>query len=132
MPKALACQKAEVDVLLDSLAFSMIQRMLAIWYLVALPFLNPSWTSGNSQFTFCWSLTWRIFNCRILTSELLKGYALSCTETISCYNFFLWIIHSFSIYFHGLISRATSNEFFNVSSISEFAFWGTIYKESKC
>ena len=31
----------------NSLAFSMIQRMLAVWSLVPLPFLNPAWTSGN-------------------------------------------------------------------------------------
>ena len=30
----------------NSLAFSMIQRMLAIWSLVPLPFLKPAWTSG--------------------------------------------------------------------------------------
>ena len=35
----------------NSLAFSMIQRMLAIWSLVPLPFLKPAWTSGSSQFT---------------------------------------------------------------------------------
>ena len=33
----------------------MIQRMLAIWSLVPLPFLNPAWTSGSSRFTYCWS-----------------------------------------------------------------------------
>ena len=31
----------------NSLAFSMIQRMLAIWSLVPLPFLKPAWTSGS-------------------------------------------------------------------------------------
>ena len=40
----------------NSLAFSMIQRMLVIWSLVPLPFLKPAWTSGSSQFTYCWSL----------------------------------------------------------------------------
>ena len=40
----------------NSLAFSMIQRMLAIWSLVPLPFLKPAWTSGSSQFTYC--LSW--------------------------------------------------------------------------
>ena len=40
----------------NSLAFSMIQWMLAIWSLVPLPFLKPTWTSGISQFTYCWSL----------------------------------------------------------------------------
>ena len=31
--------------------------MLAIWYLVPLPFLTPPWTAGSSQFTFCWCLS---------------------------------------------------------------------------
>ena len=36
----------------------MIQQMLALWSLVLLPFLNPAWTSwttGSSQFTYCWN-----------------------------------------------------------------------------
>ena len=33
----------------NSLAFSMIQQMLAIWYIVPLSFLNPACTSGNSR-----------------------------------------------------------------------------------
>ena len=37
----------------NSLAFSMVQQMLAIW---SLPFLNPACTSGSSQFMYCWSL----------------------------------------------------------------------------
>ena len=45
----------------NSFAVSMIQRMLAIWFLVPLPFLKPAWTSGSSQFTYCWSLAWRIW-----------------------------------------------------------------------
>ena len=47
--------KAEIYVFLEH-SFSMIQRMLAIWSLVPLPFLNPTWTSGSSRFTYCWSL----------------------------------------------------------------------------
>ena len=35
----------------NSLAFLMIQQILAIWSLVPLPFLKPAWTSGSSQFT---------------------------------------------------------------------------------
>ena len=38
--------KAEIDVFLNSLAFLMIQQMLAIWSLVPLPFLKPALTSG--------------------------------------------------------------------------------------
>ena len=44
----------------DVFAFSMTLRMLAIWSLVPLPFLNPAWTSESSWFTYCWSLAWRI------------------------------------------------------------------------
>ena len=40
--------KAEVDVFSGiPLLFSMIQRMLTIWSLVSLPFLNPAYTSGS-------------------------------------------------------------------------------------
>ena len=54
----------------NSLAFSMIQRMLAIWSLVPLPFLKPAWTSGSSRFMYCWSLTWRILNKLFRISEI--------------------------------------------------------------
>ena len=53
----------------NSLAFSRIQQMLAIWSLVPLPFLNPEfwlWTSGCSWFTYCWSLVWRILSITLL------------------------------------------------------------------
>ena len=51
-------------------AFSMIQRMLTIWSLVPLPFLNPDWTSGSSQFMYCWSLAWRILSITLLACEM--------------------------------------------------------------
>ena len=51
----------------NSLAFSMSQWMLAIW---CLPFLNPAWSSGNSRFTYCWSLTWRILSIILLACEM--------------------------------------------------------------
>ena len=40
--------------------------MLAIWSLVPLPFLNQAWTSGSSQFTYCWSLSWSILRINLL------------------------------------------------------------------
>ena len=40
--------------------------MLPIWSLVHLPFLNPAWQSGNSWFTYCWSLAWRILSITFL------------------------------------------------------------------
>ena len=54
----------------NSHAFSMIQRMLAIWSLVPRPFLNPAWTSGISRFPYCWSLPWRILSITLLACEM--------------------------------------------------------------
>ena len=54
----------------NSLAFSMIQQMLAIWSLVPLPFLKPTWTSGSSRFTYCWSLVWGILSITLLACEM--------------------------------------------------------------
>ena len=58
--------KAEIDVFLELSYFLMIQQTLAIWSLVPLPFLKPAWTSGSSQFTYCWSLAWRILSITLL------------------------------------------------------------------
>ena len=54
----------------NSFVFSMIQRMLAIWSAVPLPYLKPAWTSGSSQFTYYWSLAWRILNITLLACEM--------------------------------------------------------------
>ena len=48
----------------------MIQRMLAIWSLVPLSFLNPAWTSGSSHFMYCWSLSWRILSLTLPSCEM--------------------------------------------------------------
>ena len=77
--------KAEIDVFWNKcfLAFLMIQRMLAIWPLVPLPFLNPAWTSGSSRFTYCWSLAWRILSITLLVffiplHHIIPPSALPC------------------------------------------------------
>ena len=62
--------KAEEMFFWNSLAFSMIEPMLAIWSLVPLSFLNSAWTSGSSQFTYCWSLAWRILSITLLVCEM--------------------------------------------------------------
>ena len=50
-------KKVEIDVFQNSLVGVLIVKwMLAIWSLVPLPFLKPSWTSGNSWFMYCWNL----------------------------------------------------------------------------
>ena len=51
----------------------MIQWMLAIWSLVPLPFLKPAWTSGISQFTYCWSLDWRTLS---ITLQLCSSLSI--------------------------------------------------------
>ena len=53
----------------NSFPFSIIQRMLTIWSLVPLPFLNISYTFGSSRFTYCWSLVWRILSITLLAGE---------------------------------------------------------------
>ena len=55
----------------------MVQRMLAIWSLVSLTFLNPTWTSESSRFTYYWSLAWRILSITLLACEMS---ALDCKE----------------------------------------------------
>ena len=63
--------KAEIDVFFwNSFAFSMIQGMLAIWSLVPLSFLKLAWTSGISQFMYCWSLASRILSITLLACEV--------------------------------------------------------------
>ena len=54
----------------NSFVFSMIQRRLAFWSLVPLPFLKPVWTYGCSRFTYCWSLAWRILSLTLLACEM--------------------------------------------------------------
>ena len=54
----------------NSLAFSMIQRMLAIWSLVPLPFLNPASISGSSWFTYCWSYAWKILTISLVACKM--------------------------------------------------------------
>ena len=61
--------KAEIDGFWNSLAFLMIQQMLAIWSLVPLPFLKPSWTSWSLQFMYSWSLAGRILSITLLACE---------------------------------------------------------------
>ena len=85
--------KAEVDVFLELSCFLMIQQMLAIWSLVPLPFLKPAWTSGSSQFTYCWSLAWRIYftsmwdecNCAVVWAFfVIEHYFTSMWDECNC------------------------------------------------
>ena len=63
--------KTEVDVFLElSCFFDDGQRMLAIWFLVPLPFINPGWTCASSWFMYYWSLAWRILSITLLACEM--------------------------------------------------------------
>ena len=61
--------------------------MLAIWSLIPLPFLNPAWSSGSSQFTYCWSLAWRILSITLLASEvsaIVRSFDHSWVKASAC------------------------------------------------
>ena len=62
--------EAEVDVFLKFSCFFYDPLDLAVWSLVPLPFLNPTWRSGSSWFTYCWSLAWRILSSTLLACEM--------------------------------------------------------------
>ena len=71
--------KVERDVFLELSCFFfffMAQQMFAIWSLIVLPFLKPSWTSGSSRFTYCWSPAWRILSITLLACERLRSHNL--------------------------------------------------------
>ena len=71
----------------NSLAFSMIQQMLAIWSLVPLPFLKPAWTSESSRFTYCWSMAWRILSITLPACN----YECNCAVVWAFFGIaFLW------------------------------------------
>ena len=107
--------KTEVDFFpWNFLVFSMIQWVLAIWSLVPLPFLSPAWTSGSSQFTYCWRLAWRIFS---ITSKFWEFLAIQSGENISMWKkknidsswFFFyftdWIYNAWWIYSHNITRK---------------------------
>ena len=50
-----------------------------------MPFLNPSWTSASSQFTYCWSMTWRILRITFQVCEMSA------------------IVHCFEHFFQGIL-----------------------------
>ena len=62
----------------NSLAFSMIQQVLAIWCVVPLPCINPACTYGNFWFVYYWSLTWRILSITLLAAAAAAKSLQSC------------------------------------------------------
>ena len=62
--------KAEIDVFLELSLLFRWSRECWQFDRVPLPFLKPAWTSGNSWFMYCWSLTWRILSITLLVCEM--------------------------------------------------------------
>ena len=85
--KALYLMKQKYLFLWDSLAFSIIQQMLAVLFLVALLFVSSACISESSQFTYCWSLAWRI--CEHYLASMWNEY--SCMVVWAFFSIaFLW------------------------------------------
>ena len=71
--------KAEIDVFLELSCF--FDDPAGVGYLITipLPFLKPAWTSGISQFMFCWSLALRIISITLLACAVAIAKSLqSC------------------------------------------------------
>ena len=64
--------EAEVHVFLEFPCFSVIQQMVAFWSLVPLPFLNPTCTSGSSQFTYQSTPTNKARGGDVISAELFQ------------------------------------------------------------
>ena len=101
--------ETEVVVLWNSLAFSMIWRMLAIWSLVLLPFLNSACSSGSSPFMYCWSLTLRILSIALLACGMSAIYG-GLNVLWHCPSLGLELRLNFS-------SPVTTDEFFKFAGI---------------
>ena len=62
--------KAEIDVLLELSCF--FDDPADVGNLISgfSTFSEPAWTSGSSQFTYHWSLAWRILSITLLVCEM--------------------------------------------------------------
>ena len=80
----------------NSLAFSMIQLMVAIISLVPLPLQNPGCTSESSLFMCCWSLVLRILSITLIACGLPKWHSWLriCLQCWRCksWGFNFWVM----------------------------------------
>ena len=65
----------------NSLAFSVIQQILAIWSLISLPFLNPAWISWSSQFLYYWRIIQENF---VFGLENFEHYFANVWDECNC------------------------------------------------
>ena len=99
--------EAEVDVLLEFSCF--FYDPMDVGNLVSgpLPFLNPTWTSGSSEFIYCWSLAWRILISTLPACEM--------SATVWLYE------HSLALPFFGLEWKLTFSSHVATAEFSIFA-----------
>ena len=64
--------KAKVDVFLEFSRFFYDPMDVNNLISSSLPFPNPAWTSGSSQFTYCWSLSWRTLVITLLACKMVQ------------------------------------------------------------
>ena len=78
--------EAEIDVFLEFSCFFNDPVDVGSLISGSSAFSKSSWTSGSSQFTYCWSLAWRILSITLLACEMSN-----CVVTWAFFGIaFLW------------------------------------------
>ena len=95
-------------------------QMLAIWFLVPLPFLKPVWTSASSQFMYCWSLAWRILSITLVACEMCN-----CVVIWHCLSLGLEWKLTFSILGHCWVFQICSHIECSTFTASSFRIWNS-------
>ena len=104
----------------------MIQRMLEIWFLVPLAFLNPAWTSASSQFTHCWNLAQRILSITLLTCEMS---AIACeTGSLNTLWHFLSLGLEWKLIFSSPVATSEFSKFAGILSVLSYFFIYVCYQ----
>ena len=62
--------KTKIDVFLEPSCFFSDPADVGNLIFYSSAFLKPAWTSGSSQFTYCWNLAWRIVSIMLLVCEM--------------------------------------------------------------
>ena len=70
--------KAEIDVFLELFRFFDDPADVGNLISGSSAFLKPAWIPGNSWFTYCWSVTWRVLSITLLASwAIVKSAAMT-------------------------------------------------------
>ena len=92
--------KAEVDVFLEFSCFFCDSVDVGNLISVSSAFLNPTWTSASSLFTYCWSLASRILSITLLACEMsaIVQYSLiSRWWSIRTCTYLLWEAQNYNL-----------------------------------